>query len=57
MHKNENRAFFIELVSFDWNCPKYINLSYTAGEIAELIAPLKARFAELEAELKKLRLK
>jgi uncharacterized protein len=46
------RLFLIEIVSFDWNCPKYIAPRYTAGEIQELVAPLKARIAELEAKLK-----
>src|SRR5262245_37478300 len=46
------RLFFIEVVSFDWNCPKYITPRYTAEEVQELVAPLKARIAELEAQLK-----
>jgi predicted pyridoxine 5'-phosphate oxidase superfamily flavin-nucleotide-binding protein len=46
------RLFFIEVVSFDWNCPKYITPRYTAEEIQELVAPLKARIAELEEKLK-----
>jgi hypothetical protein len=46
------RLFFIEVVSFDWNCPKYITPRYTAEEIQELVAPLKARITELESKLK-----
>ena len=46
------RLFLIEVVSFDWNCPKYITPRYTAAEIQELVAPLKQRIAELEAKLK-----
>ena len=45
------RLFFIEVVSFDWNCPKYITPRYTAEEVQKLVAPLKARIAELEAQL------
>jgi predicted pyridoxine 5'-phosphate oxidase superfamily flavin-nucleotide-binding protein len=45
------RLFFIKVESFDWNCPKYITPRYTAEEIQELVAPLKARIAELEAKL------
>jgi uncharacterized protein len=45
------RLFLIEVVSFDWNCPKYITPRYTAAEIQELVAPLKERIAELEAKL------
>jgi predicted pyridoxine 5'-phosphate oxidase superfamily flavin-nucleotide-binding protein len=46
------RLFFIEIVSFDWNCPKYITPRYTAEEIQDLVAPLKKRIAELETKLK-----
>src|SRR5437763_9121635 len=46
------RLFFIELLSFDWNCPKYITPRYTAEEVQELVGPLKQRIAELEAKLK-----
>jgi len=45
------RIFHIEVLSFDWNCPKYITPRYTAAEVEEAIAPLKARIAELEARL------
>ncbi len=51
-HETVERLFFIEVVSFDWNCPKYITPRYTIEEIQELVAPLKARIAELEAKLK-----
>lgn len=46
------RVFLIEVVSYDWNCPKYITPRYTAAEVEEAIAPLRARIAELEAQLK-----
>ena len=45
------RVFFIGIVSFDWNCPKYITPRYTAEEIQEIVAPYKQRIAELEAKL------
>lgn len=45
------RVCLIETTSFDWNCPQYITPRYTAAEIAEVVAPLKARIAELEAAL------
>jgi predicted pyridoxine 5'-phosphate oxidase superfamily flavin-nucleotide-binding protein len=45
------RLFLIEVISFDWNCPKYITPRYTATEVEETVAPLKARIAELEAQL------
>ncbi len=46
------RVFLIDVVSFDWNCPKYITPRFTADEVAEAVAPLRARIAELEALLK-----
>ena len=45
------RVFLIDVVSFDWNCPKYITPRYTEEEVREAVAPLKARIAELEREL------
>jgi predicted pyridoxine 5'-phosphate oxidase superfamily flavin-nucleotide-binding protein len=46
------RIFQIEVVSFDWNCPKFITPRYTAAEVSEVVAPLQQRIAELEAQLK-----
>jgi len=46
------RLFLIEVVSFDWNCPKYITPRYTATEVEQVVAPLRQRIAELEAQLK-----
>ena len=45
------RIFFIDVVSFEWNCPKYITPRYTIEEIEELVLPLKQRIAELEEKL------
>jgi hypothetical protein len=45
------RLFLIDVVSFDWNCPQYITPRYTEVEIAKVVAPLKARIAELEAQV------
>jgi predicted pyridoxine 5'-phosphate oxidase superfamily flavin-nucleotide-binding protein len=45
------RVFLIEVVSFDWNCPKYITPRFTAAEVEEAVAPLRRRIAALEAEL------
>jgi len=47
------RVFLIDVVAFDWNCPKYITPRYTAEEVAEAAAPLRARISELEAALAK----
>jgi predicted pyridoxine 5'-phosphate oxidase superfamily flavin-nucleotide-binding protein len=46
------RLFFIDVVSFDWNCQKYITPRYTAAEIAAAVEPLRQRITELEAEIK-----
>ena len=45
------RLFFIDVVSFDWNCPQYITPRYSAAEVEVAVAPLKQRIAELEAKL------
>jgi predicted pyridoxine 5'-phosphate oxidase superfamily flavin-nucleotide-binding protein len=47
------RIFFVDVISFDWNCQKYITPRYTAAEVETAIAPLRQRIAELEAQLKK----
>ena len=46
------RLFHIEVIAFDWNCPKYITPRCTAAEVAAAVAPLQQRIAELEAQLK-----
>ena len=47
------RLFFISVISFDWNCPKYITPRYTAAEVEKAVQPLRERIAELEAQIKK----
>jgi predicted pyridoxine 5'-phosphate oxidase superfamily flavin-nucleotide-binding protein len=34
------RVFLLDVVSYDWNCPKYITPRYTAAEIEALVEPL-----------------
>jgi predicted pyridoxine 5'-phosphate oxidase superfamily flavin-nucleotide-binding protein len=51
MRSSVERLVFIDVVSFDWNCPKYITPRYSADEVEELAGPLRRRIAELEAEL------
>ena len=46
------RLFFIEVVSFDWNCPKHITPRFTSTEVEEAVRPLRERIAELETKLK-----
>ncbi|MBX3332352.1 MAG: pyridoxamine 5'-phosphate oxidase family protein [Nitrospira sp.] len=51
LQANVERIVVIDVVSFDWNCPKYITPRYSAEEVEELVGPLKAKIAELEARL------
>ncbi len=44
------RAIVFEIEAWDRNCPQFITPRHTDSEIADLIAPLTARIAELEAE-------
>ena len=52
MRSRVERLVFIDVVSFDWNCPKYIAPRYSLEEVEELVDPLKRRIAELEAALR-----
>ncbi len=45
------RVFVIEVVSYDWNCPKYITPRYTAADIEDALGTLRRRIAELESQL------
>jgi uncharacterized protein len=47
------RLVRIDVEAFDWNCPKFITPRYTRQEIEALVAPLKARIAELETQLRR----
>lgn len=51
------RAFVIDIVGFDWNCPQHITPRFTEAEIAAAHRPLldeldrlRARVAQLESE-------
>jgi predicted pyridoxine 5'-phosphate oxidase superfamily flavin-nucleotide-binding protein len=46
------RLFLIEVIAFDWNCPKYITPRYTEADVEAAVAPLHQRIAELEAKMK-----
>jgi uncharacterized protein len=45
------RLFLVQVISYDWNCPQYITPRFTAAEVEKYTASLKARIAELEAQL------
>jgi len=47
------RGIVIDVEAFDWNCPQHITPRFTLAEIEPSIAALKARIAELEAEVAK----
>lgn len=49
------RVFSIDVLSYDWNCPKYITPRFTPSEIEASLAPFRTRIAELEKELQRLR--
>ena len=51
MRSSVERLVFIDVVSFDWNCPKYITPRYSLEEVKGLVDPLKRRIAELEAQV------
>lgn len=49
------RAYVIEVIGFDWNCPQHITPRFTEAEIAASIKPLAEENARLRAELALLR--
>ena len=49
------RAFLIDVVGFDWNCPQHITPRFTEAEIAAAVAPLNTELATLRAENDRLR--
>lgn len=38
----------VDVVAFDWNCPKFITPRLTLEEVQEVVGPLRERIAELE---------
>lgn len=51
LEKATGRLVRIRVAAFDWNCPKYITPRHTDAEVEAVLAPLRARIAELEAHL------
>ena len=51
LRSKAERLVLIQIISYDWNCPQYITPRFTAGEVEKYVAPLKARIAQLEAQL------
>lgn len=52
MRANVERVVVIEVVSFDWNCPKFITPRYSVAEVEELAESLRGRITELEEQLR-----
>ncbi len=44
-------ATTVDVVSFDWNCPKFITPRFTLEHVEALTGPLRQRIRELEAQL------
>jgi predicted pyridoxine 5'-phosphate oxidase superfamily flavin-nucleotide-binding protein len=42
----------VEVVAYDWNCPKYITPRFTAEDTRVVIEPLQLRIQQLEAALR-----
>jgi uncharacterized protein len=51
LRSKAERLVLIQIISYDWNCPQYITPRFTASEVGKYVAPLKARIAQLEAQL------
>lgn len=45
------RIFIVDVVSFDWNCPKFITPRFTSEEVEAVVEPLRQRISELEEKL------
>lgn len=48
------RAFVIDIVGFDWNCPQHITPRFTDAQIAEATQPLLAELDRLRARVSEL---
>lgn len=49
------RAIVFEIEAWDRNCPQFITPRRSDAEIADMVAPLEARIAELESDIEALR--
>jgi hypothetical protein len=57
-HKSDviERVILIYVEAFDWNCPQHITPRYTMEELQEVLAPIREKLANLEAENAALRI-
>ena len=44
------RVILIHVEGFDWNCPQHITPRYTTEELEDVLAPIRQKLTELEAE-------
>ncbi len=49
------RAFLIDVIGWEWNCPQHITPRFTEGEISAAIKPMAAELNQLRAEVEALR--
>jgi hypothetical protein len=49
------RAFFIDVIGWEWNCSQYITPRFTEAEISAAIKPMAAELNQLRAEIAALR--
>jgi len=54
-HAIPERAYVIDVIGFDWNCPQHITPRFTEAEISQAIRPLTAELTQLRAEVERLR--
>jgi uncharacterized protein len=52
MLRTVERLVFVDVVSFDWNCQKYITPRYSLEEVEQVVGPLRMRIVELETTLR-----
>ncbi|MDR6511021.1 putative pyridoxine 5'-phosphate oxidase superfamily flavin-nucleotide-binding protein [Novosphingobium capsulatum] len=45
------RAFVIDIVGFDWNCPQHITPRFGAADLAQITQPLQDEIARLRARI------
>ena len=49
------RAYVIDVIGFDWNCPQHITPRFTEAAITAAIQPLTTEINQLRAEVETLR--
>jgi uncharacterized protein len=44
------RVILVHVEAFDWNCPQHITPRYTMDELQDVLAPVREKLSQLEAE-------